>query len=81
MPAGYEGYAAAAAGAATGMMAVQQGQPQGYGSFAAPPQQQQQQQQYNAGGGGGGGGRDRGGSGANTVPIAGMRTFPSYPPQ
>lgn len=51
-----------------------------YGSFAAPPQQQQQ---YGGGGGGGSRGRgrqgyDAGGSGANTVPIAGMRSFPNY---
>ena len=67
-------------------------QPGGYGSYAAPPQQQdqQQQQQYGGyqqcgnggGGGGGGGGRhgghgSLGGSGANTIPIAGMRTFPN----
>ena len=66
-----------------------------YGSFAAPPaqqQQQQQQQQYYGGGGGGGGdnrdsrgrgrrGYDAGGSGANTIPIAGMRSFPNYQDQ
>jgi splicing factor U2AF 35 kDa subunit len=53
-----------------------------YGSFAAPPQQQQQ---YGGGGGGNGDSRgrgrrgyDAGGSGANTVPIAGMRSFPNY---
>jgi len=39
-----------------------------YGSYAAPPQQQR---------GRGSRGYD-GGSGANTVPIAGMRSFPNY---
>jgi splicing factor U2AF subunit len=45
--------------------------PAAYGSYAAPPQQQY--------GGGGGGGYGAGASGANTAPIANMRTFP--PPQ
>lgn len=49
-----------------------------YGSYAAP---QEQQHQYGNGGGGGGGGHrggyGPGGSGANTIPIAGMRTFPN----
>jgi splicing factor U2AF subunit len=73
----YGGAAAAAAPAAPA-----------YGSFAAPAYQQQQQ--YGGGAGAGGGannrdsrgrgrrGYDAGGSGANTIPIAGMRTFPNY---
>jgi splicing factor U2AF 35 kDa subunit len=73
-PAGYAGaYDPVASAAAVGG-----------GGYGAAPQahqyQQQQQQQQHYGGGGGGGGYNRGGSGANTVPIANMRTFPPPPP-